>query len=262
VNRKGATAGETGAQTTKGSKVTESEKSSMIKEKVRALQRRHPKLSWTAAWMRTAQSDPELFREPEPEPEVAHFAGSFCTAVEKLSVVECSSPTDSLGEPPRSEIVYLPAGDSTICARVNGAPAHIAVREVGPHTAQLLDEQLARRLLSKVKPYAGFDHRAGRAAFIAKKFRWQDGRGVVLELDWTRAGKEAVVGKDYMHFSPTFLINRATGEVRGLPLHGEIGSLTNNPAFELEALAASRRCEPGEDWIMLRAEDCEGLLRA
>jgi hypothetical protein len=146
------------------------------------------------------------------------------------SIVTCSLPfTCSFeGEAP-NQILYLPKGRSTIHARVNGEPKTVSV-EVDETTTGTLQADLEKRLAQPVKPIGGFNHRSGAASFIPQGFIWDAKRGVLLNLNWTKSGKEAIEGRDYMHFSPTFRMKE--DRVAGLTDRGEIGSLTNSPAFE------------------------------
>lgn len=152
------------------------------------------------------------------------------------SIVSAAS-IDLEGETP-AEIIYFPKGDWRIKPMVNGKAKEVAVK-VDANVAALMQRELTNRLGQTVRPYASFDHKPGPASFIPKEFKWDDARGVVLEVDWTQAGKDAVAGRNYSYFSPTFLLSDK-GEVAGLPQTGEIGSLTNNPAFrEIQKIAAS-----------------------
>jgi len=99
-------------------------------------------------------------------------------------------------------------------------------------------EDLTNRHARNVRPFAGFDHAPGAASFLPKEFRYEPGTGLVLDVEWTAAGKAAIEGKDYSYFSPNFLL--INGIPSGLAKHGEIGSLVNEPAFEaMERIAAS-----------------------
>jgi hypothetical protein len=119
----------------------------------------------------------------------------------------------------------------------------------------VLQADLNRRLKDTVRPYAAFDHKPGAASFLPKQFKWDDSKGVVLEVDWTQAGKDAVAGRNYSYFSPTFLLSDK-GQVAGLPDTGEIGSLTNNPAFrEIQKIAASADDDEGEQSKMVKLAD-------
>lgn len=140
---------------------------------------------------------------------------------------------DSLSE----SIVYLPEGQHEISATVNGKAAKRTVTIDDRILASFADD-LQSRQSKNVRPFAGFDHKAGPASFIPKEFRYESGVGLMLDVEWTQAGKNAVEGKDYSYFSPAFLLRN--GIPAGLPKHGEIGSLVNEPAFEaMEKIAAS-----------------------
>jgi phage I-like protein len=134
-------------------------------------------------------------------------------------------------------IVYLPEGKHEIAATVNGKPAKRTVTVDDSILAAFADD-LQNRQSRNVRPFAGFDHKAGPASFIPVEFRYEKGVGLILDVEWTQAGKTAVEGKDYSYFSPAFLLR--DGIPAGLPTHGEIGSLVNEPAFEaMEKIAAS-----------------------
>jgi len=134
-------------------------------------------------------------------------------------------------------IVYLPEGEHEIHATVNGKPAKRKVT-VDESILAAFANDLQSRQSRNVRPFAGFDHKTGPASFLPKEFRYEPGVGLVLDIEWTQAGKNAIEGKDYSYFSPNFLL--ANGTPSGLPTHGEIGSLVNEPAFEaMEKIAAS-----------------------
>jgi phage I-like protein len=168
------------------------------------------------------------------------------------SLVSAAS-IDLEGETP-AEIIYFPKGDWRIKPMVNGKAKEVAVK-VDANVAALMQRELTNRLSQTVRPYASFDHKPGPASFIPKEFKWDDSRGVVLEVDWTQAGKDAVTGRNYSYFSPTFLLSDK-GEVAGLPSTGEIGSLTNNPAFrEIQKIAASADDDESEENTMIKVAE-------
>ena len=135
--------------------------------------------------------------------------------------------------------MYLPEGVHQIQATVNGKPQKRTVT-VDQRVLASFSEDLASRLARNVRPFAGFDHVAGPASFLPKEFRYEPGTGLVLDVEWTSAGKAAIEGKDYSYFSPNFLL--MNGIPSGLAGHGEIGSLVNEPAFEaMEKIAASHQ---------------------
>lgn len=148
-----------------------------------------------------------------------------------------------VGEEVAAEFVFLPEGEHEVSALVNGKPGVRKVT-VGPDALEPLQASLAKRLSGKTRPFGGFDHKDGKASFIPKAFRYEQGRGVILEVDWTKSGKEAVEGRDYSYFSPTFYRDKKTGKPLGLMPHGEVGSLVNEPAFDaLERIAAAHQSD-------------------
>jgi phage I-like protein len=173
--------------------------------------------------------DGEDVEEEEETPEEEKAESSL--------VVWAAATTTFDGQAP-SQIVYMPKGEWTITPRVNGEPKEVTVT-VNQQTAARLQNDFEKRLAQPVRPTGGFDHKPGKASFIPKGFQWDESKGVILNIDWTRAGKDAIEGRDYSYFSPTFLLSD-NNRVNGLTKRGEIGSLTNNPAFEqIERIAAS-----------------------
>jgi hypothetical protein len=126
-------------------------------------------------------------------------------------------------------IQYMPAGRSTITPTVNGRPKEISVN-VTPTTAAALQADLSRLLSGNVRPYVDFDHSGGAAAALPRRFFWKEGEGVMMELDWTGAGKTAIGDRNYSYLSPTFMLSSADGAIN-LPASGAIASLVNDPAF-------------------------------
>jgi phage I-like protein len=156
--------------------------------------------------------------------------------VKPESLVFASASQTFDGEPAES-IVYLPKGEWEITPMVNGKAESVRIN-VDADSATILQESLASRQNETVRPHAGFDHRPGPASFLPKQFKWDNEKGVILEVDWTESGSKAIKGRDYSYFSPTFLLRDK--KVVGLPKDGEIGSLTNNPAFrKIQRIAAS-----------------------
>jgi hypothetical protein len=57
-------------------------------------------------------------------------------------------------------------------------------------------------LTQPVEPFIDFNHRCEESAAIPTGFTWKEGEGVMMNLEWTSAGKSAVEGKTYRYFSP------------------------------------------------------------
>jgi hypothetical protein len=167
-----------------------------------------------------------------------------------------AAAVDLEGETP-SEIVFMPktaAEGITITPMVGGRAKTVSLK-VDESVAELLQAGLTRRLAEEIEPYAGFDHRPGPASFHPKEFKWDEDRGVILEIDWTQAGKDAVSGRNYKYLSPTFMYDGKN--VAGLPEIGEVGSLTNNPAIRYKTMkiAASADDDEGEESKMVKLTD-------
>jgi phage I-like protein len=148
------------------------------------------------------------------------------------------------GETP-AEIMYMPAGTSTIRANVNGKPKQISVN-VTPKTAEVLQASLATLLTEPVGPFVDFNHKGEDSAATPTSFRW-DESGVLMALDWSAAGKSAIEGKTYKFLSPTFLLSES-GEPSGLPDEGPIAALTNRPAFKrMRSITAAEAASTGDE---------------
>lgn len=139
-------------------------------------------------------------------------------------------------------IVYIPEGDHVITPTVDGRPGTVTVRVPparGQEIAAHLQNDLDKRKGQNVRAWFDFDHQPGPASALPQSFRYEPGKGIVCALEWTRAGKAAIEGRDFSYFSPTFLIDD-DGTPSGLPDRGSFGALVNEPAFrEIPRIAAS-----------------------
>ncbi len=158
--------------------------------------------------------------------------------------------SENAGRAPEA-VPFMPAGQHSICATVNGKPGRRVVN-VDREACERLQADLAEHLRAsaageKARPMLMFDHTAGNAAAKPLGFEWDDQRGILLRVEWTKAGREAVEGGNYGYISPAFRLARGTGEIMGLAGGVEVGSLVNDPAFERnECIAAARAEEPEE----------------
>lgn len=156
--------------------------------------------------------------------------------------------SENAGRAPEA-VPFMPAGQHSICATVNGKPGRRLVtvdREACDRLQADLSEHLrASAAGEKARPMLMFDHTAGNAAAKPLGFEWDDERGILLRVEWTQAGRDAVEGGNYGYVSPAFRLAKGTGEILGLAGGVEVGSLVNDPAFERnECIAASRTEEP------------------
>lgn len=156
-------------------------------------------------------------------------------------------------------LLYMPAGEHVISATFNGAAAtrRVVVTAEAAERLQRDLEQVWQEVQAgrRARPCVYFNHTSGPAAMVPRRFSWVPGKGVVLEGEWTAAGREAVEGGDYAYFSPCFRRDRETGEVRGLTAGVEVGSLVNDPAFDrIECIAAGRADADDEE---VSRHECE-----
>lgn len=151
-------------------------------------------------------------------------------------------------------VPYMPAGESEICATVNGAPGRRVV-VADEAAAERLNADLQEKLQAaaerkKARPLLMFDHNVnGGAAAVPVGFEWDAERGILLRVEWTQAGREAVEGGTYGYVSPSFRLKAGGSEILGLADGVEIGSLVNDPAFERNECIAASKCEVDGDEV-------------
>lgn len=148
-------------------------------------------------------------------------------------VIECRLPVAFTHESPPDLIQVMPGGVHTITAQRAGNPVTVRV-EVTPQTAAVLNAAI--QALSEngtQRPYFDFDHDNKAAACWPQEFSWQAGpaAGVFAKVVWSKPGADAVLGKSYRAFSPSFYVDGADpAKVTGAPLN--MGGLVNDPAFK------------------------------
>ena len=130
-------------------------------------------------------------------------------------------------------LMWMPAGTQTIHAR-NGKGEDVTVQvQVDRSTAAAAQQALGRHLAASAqRPFFDFDHAGEKASAWPLEFSWQDqpAAGVYARVEWSDAGKAAILGKEYRAFSPAFLIDKSNpAKVIGAPLN--MGGLVNDPAF-------------------------------
>lgn len=142
-------------------------------------------------------------------------------------------------------VPYMPAGLNEICCTVNGRAGKRTVMVDAAACERLnadLQEQIkAHQAGGRARPVILFDHKAGAAAAVPTGFEWDEKRGILLKVDWTQAGREAVEGGNYGYISPAFRLAPNSESITGLQDGVEVGSLVNDPAFTRnECIAAAR----------------------
>jgi len=149
----------------------------------------------------------------------------------------------------KTRIMYIPEGSHGINPTVDGKPGSIVSKvsaERGEAIVEALNKSLGKRHAKNVRPIIDFDHKdSGPAAALPTAFVYEEGKGVMMDVEWTATGTASIEGKDYSYFSPVYNMDRNTGEPIGLPSSGPIGALVNDPAFrEIEKIAAAQSHKP------------------
>jgi phage I-like protein len=144
----------------------------------------------------------------------------------------------------KTRIMYIPEGSHGITPTVDGKPGSIVSNvsaERGEAIVEALNKALKKRHAKNVRPIIDFDHKdSGPAAALPTEFSYVEGKGIMMDVEWTATGTASIEGKDYSYFSPVYNMDRNTGEPIGLPSSGPIGALVNDPAFrEIEKIAAA-----------------------
>lgn len=146
------------------------------------------------------------------------------------------------GDEVPDEIMWMPAGVHTITAQKGGRPYRVTVR-VDRDTAAVLERALREYLASSAhRPYFDLNHRDDEASGWPVGFRWVEGprAGVYARVEWSAAGREAIAGKLYRTFSPSFYADRGNpARITGAPRN--MGGLVNDPAFAEMAPIWARR---------------------
>ena len=163
-----------------------------------------------------------------------------------------------------AQIVYIPEGVHNITPSVDGVAKNVTVNmtaENGQGIADVMQASLTDRLEQNVRPYFDFDHNdTGPAAALPKRFYYEEGKGLMMELEWTGSGKQAIDARDYSYFSPTFHLGD-DGLPVGLPSTGPAGSLVNEPAFRnIPRIAAAFADQPNKKTIPMSELITCGLL--
>jgi phage I-like protein len=145
--------------------------------------------------------------------------------------------------PPGAHAINAWRGDGPVSLAVN-------VNAEGAANAQksfeLIMEQVGKG--EEDRPYIDLNHNDEEAAGWPAGFTWggddpQKG-GIRMKLEWSAAGKAAILGKNFRRFSPTFYVDE-NGIVIGAPVN--MGGLVNRAAFKRIAPIWSKSASAVED---------------
>jgi hypothetical protein len=141
------------------------------------------------------------------------------------------------------EFMFMPAGVHFCSLSRGGKPLDIVVNVTQSAASALQAQLTAVSSRSAHKPFLDFNHRREAASFWPSAFAWKESPqpGVYVRGEWSKTGKEAVEGKSYRAFSPTF---HTDAEIRAKKtLNGPEWSIAAN-ARGSEANPAEIICEP------------------
>ena len=135
------------------------------------------------------------------------------------------------------DLQWMPPGAHTIRGTQSGAAIERTVT-VDADTAERLQAALETMLTAAAlgegdRPYFDFNHDDGPASAWPLEFTWggddpQKG-GVRARVEWSALGRDAVLGRTFRRFSPSFFVDEKTGAVTGAPVN--MGGLVNRAAF-------------------------------
>jgi hypothetical protein len=144
-------------------------------------------------------------------------------------------------------IMYMPAGIHTITPSQAGRPVTVSVL-VNEKSAKMIEAQRKTLTANGKKPFFSLQHATEIAAFWPTKFFWDKRidatgslvEGVWAEGEWTKSGREAVEGKDFRTFSPTFHVDAVRNDPDNPSVvvdaseyaAANMGALENDPAFQ------------------------------
>lgn len=156
-----------------------------------------------------------------------------------MSLILALSPnlTAELPATIADDIQWMPPGNHTINATRGGVPEEVVVHSNATAATRLEAQLQERRQLAAAGqediPYLDFNHDDQEASARVLAFYWGGDDpvkgGIRAKVEWTGAGKRALMEKAYRRFSPSFLLG-AAGEVIGAPLNA--GGLVNRAAFK------------------------------
>ena len=142
-------------------------------------------------------------------------------------------------------ILYMPSGTHRITPSQGGKPVTVVVL-INELSADRMEQQRQALAAGGGKPFFSVQHNTQIAAFWPSRFFWDtrpDPTGAVVSGvwasgEWSQAGKDAVEGKNFRSFSPTFFVDKISVDAEDpaqvqcnpdAPLN--IGALENDPAF-------------------------------
>jgi len=165
----------------------------------------------------------------------------FCSGVAEETVIYAHLDSTVEAGPENAlpkDIQWAPPGNHTIRAKQSDGEKvtkTVVVNARGAAALQgfLLTAKHAAQAGTGDAPFFDFDHADGAASAHPVEFYWggDDPKtgGIRAKLEWTDAGKQAVLGKTYRRFSPAMKLAE-NGEIIGSEVN--MGGLVNRAAFQ------------------------------
>lgn len=146
----------------------------------------------------------------------------------------------------------MPPGAHAINASRAGEPVSLAVNvnAEGAENAQKSFDAIMEMVQAgeEDRPYIDLNHEDREASGWPKGFVWAGDDpikgGIRMKVEWSAAGKAAILGKTFRRFSPSFYVDQ-NGIVIGAPVN--MGGLVNRAAFKRIAPVWSKSASAVED---------------
>jgi phage I-like protein len=135
------------------------------------------------------------------------------------------------------EIQWMPPGRHTITPYIDGKPKEMTIT-VDAGLAERISQQLAALRAAADRgegdvPFLDFNHEDGAASAEVTGLRWAGddpkSGGIRARVHWTKAGRDALEGKNFRRFSPQWLSDPKSLEPVGVGVN--LGGLVNRAAF-------------------------------
>lgn len=149
---------------------------------------------------------------------------------EILARLATSPGSFAIGQGVPDVIMWMPGGVHEIRATQSGRPVTKTVL-VDAATARVAQAALAAMQPPR-RAWLDFNHDGAAASGRPLEFFWSDAPqpGVYARVEWSTRGIEALQGREYRDFSPSFYVDASTpARVVGVP--NCMGGLVNDPAF-------------------------------
>jgi len=155
-----------------------------------------------------------------------------------ISAALGSAPVTVIGNQLPADIQWMPPGKHKVTATKGASQEPVTLElevtaEVGALMQRCLQDYCSKAATGQEdRPYFDFNHEDGEASAHVMGFYWGGtdpvSGGVRARVEWTEPGKEALLGRAYRRFSPSFWFD--DGEFVGAPLN--MGGLVNRAAFK------------------------------